>query len=374
VQESRHPEIFLGMISGTSRDGVDAVLVDLAGEARLIAARCLPYPADLADALRCAIEKGSRPADDHMASLDRELGAFFAKAALTVIDEAGLTPSELTAIGSHGQTVWHDPDAAEPETIQLGSPALIAGLTGVTTVGQFRQADLSLGGQGAPLAPLLHRALLRPRRGLRAVVNLGGIANVSLLDAHGGVTGFDTGPANCLLDAWISRHRGLAFDEDGRWSASGRVAPDLLSALLADPYFYRPPPKSTGLEYFNASWLERQLSGRNCLPEDVQATLAELSAATVALALKSHGSGARPGDILVCGGGVHNTDLMKRLRRYLPKIEISTTADHGIEPDWVEGILFAWLARERLAERPQETPGITGAREAVLLGEVFTAP
>jgi anhydro-N-acetylmuramic acid kinase len=264
--------------------------------------------------------------------------------------------------------VWHAPDGPRPESIQLGSPTLIAQRTGIRTVGDFRRADIAAGGQGAPLAPLLHRALFRPASGTRAVLNLGGIANVSIIDREGGVIGFDTGPANCLLDAWIRRHRGEALDRDGAWAAGGTMDPGLLDALLADPYFGRRGPKSTGTEYFNLSWLEPVLDRRQsgATPADVQATLAELTAATVADAIRPFA----PTDVLVCGGGVHNGDLLRRLRRRLPGTPLRSTAEAGLDPDWVEGVLFAWLARERVAGRPQDTRRITGAREAVLLGSV----
>jgi anhydro-N-acetylmuramic acid kinase len=235
------------------------------------------------------------------------------------------------------------------------------------TVGDFRRADLEAGGQGAPLAPLLHRALFRPSRGRRAVLNLGGIANVSLLEDDGRVSGFDTGPANCLLDAWIRAHLGEAFDAAGAWAASGRADPALLERLLADPYFARRGPKSTGIEYFNLGWLRAGLQGFELSAKDVQSTLAELTAASVAAVV----SPLAPADILVCGGGVHNRDLLRRLQNRLPGTPIRSTADCGLEPDWIEAVLFAWLARERLAGRPLDTRSITGARKPVLLGEIF---
>jgi anhydro-N-acetylmuramic acid kinase len=365
-------ELYLGMISGTSRDGVDAALVAFpAGQPLLRAAICLPYPAELAARLERLASSGGRPAAADLPGLDAAIAGHFADSALRLLHESGVIAASVRAIGSHGQTVWHEPTGPRPESIQLGSPALIAQRTRICTVGDFRRADIAAGGQGAPLAPLLHRALFRPAGGTRAVLNLGGIANISIIDRDGGVIGFDTGPANCLLDAWIRRHRDQALDHDGAWSASGTVVPGLLEALLADPYFARPGPKSTGTEYFNLDWLQRILdrpppvAGRPG-PADVQATLAELTAATVADAVRPFG----PADLLVCGGGVHNSDLLRRLRARLPDAAVRSTAESGLDPDWVEAMLFAWLARERLANRPQDTRRITGARAAVLLGSV----
>lgn len=365
-------ELYLGMISGTSRDGVDAVLAAFpAGQPQLRAALCLPYPSDLAARLERLVAGGRRPVAADLSALDADIAGHFADAAQRLLREAGVAPASVRAIGSHGQTVWHAPDGPRPESIQLGSPTLIAQRTGIRTVGDFRRADIAAGGQGAPLAPLLHRALFRPASGTRAVLNLGGIANVSIIDREGGVIGFDTGPANCLLDAWIRRHRGEALDRDGAWAAGGTADPGLLEALLADPYFGKRGPKSTGTEYFNLPWLERLLErcrpgAHPHAPADVQATLAELTAATVADAIRPFA----PADLLVCGGGVHNGDLLRRLRRRLPGTPVRSTAEAGLDPDWVEGVLFAWLARERVAGRPQDTRRITGAREAVLLGSV----
>lgn len=365
--------LYIGMISGTSRDGVDAALVDFAEKRPdLRAALCLPYPEGLAARLEALSASGRRPGDDTLRELDADLARHFADAALELLGKAGCETAVVRAIGSHGQTAWHEPNGPDPVSIQLGGPALIARQTGITTVGDFRRADIEAGGQGAPLAPLLHRALFQPASGVRGVLNLGGIANISVIDADGKVSGFDTGPANCLLDAWIRRHRGAAFDGDGAWAAGGRVDTDLLETLLADPYFGKPGPKSTGTEYFNLAWLEPLLDAhaggaRRWEPADVQATLAELTAASVADAVRPFA----PADLLTCGGGVHNGDLLRRLQRRLPGIPLRSTAAAGLDPDWVEAVLFAWLARERLAGRPQDTRRITGAREPVLLGSVF---
>jgi len=361
--------LFVGMISGTSRDGVDAALVTFSdGAPQVRTALCRPYPHTLAERLDAALATGRRPATAVREELDKALSTHFANTALDLLREAGVEAGRVAAIGSHGQTVWHQPDGPRPESIQLGDPAGIARRTGIVTVGDFRRADVEAGGQGAPLAPLLHRALFRPETGARVVLNLGGIANVSVLDADGRVSGFDTGPANCLLDAWIRRCRGEAFDRDGRWAAGGRPDAAALDRLLADPWFARPGPKSTGTEHFNLTWVQGRL-GALPEPADLQATLAELTAVSIADAIGP----LAPADVLVCGGGVHNADLLRRLGRRLPGIPLRSTATCGLDPDWVEAVLFAWLARERLAGRPQDTRGITGARAPVLLGRVFEA-
>lgn len=369
MNESR---LFVGLISGTSRDGVDAALVAFdEHRPRLLASACMPYPPSLAESLAQMVDAAVRPAEDARRQLDPMLVEVFADAVRNVLEQAGVAPAdasrEVAAIGSHGQTVWHDPDANPAESIQLGSPAALANATGLTTVGFFRQADLDAGGQGAPLAPLLHRELFRPASGCRVVVNLGGIANLSIVGAGGEVSGFDTGPANCLMDAWTRRHLGRPYDEDGAWAVSGQIDPALLGRLLDDPYFRRAPPKSTGVEYFNLNWLDQRLQGRETLPVDVQATLCELSAHTVASSLPAD----EPGHILVCGGGSHNSQLLRRIAD-LSGRPVETTATAGLHPDWVEAVLFAWLARERLAGRAQDTRSITGAVTPVVLGEVFS--
>lgn len=356
-------EFFIGMLSGTSRDGADLALVTFEDDRpRLSHALCLPYPDAIADALRAMIDSGRRPASAQALSLHRDLGHFFASGVSRLLQQASLDATEISAIGSHGQTAWHEP----PESIQLGDPALIAAETGIVTVGQFRQADLETGGQGAPLAPLLHRALFAPEAGQRGVLNLGGIANLSLLAADGTVRGFDTGPGNCLLDAWIRRHQGNAFDDGGAWASRGTVIQPVLMTLLEDPWFSRPPPKSTGVEYFNLRWLEAGAELAAFDVADIQATLSELTAQSIANALPPELA-----EVLVCGGGVHNADLLQRLRARRPDCTIESTETHGVDPDAVEAMLFAWLARERLAGRAQDTTSITGASRPVLLGSIY---
>ena len=368
-------DLYVGLISGTSMDGIDAVVADFSHrQPEVLAAATLPFEPDL----RTALDELRTAPDDfptaRLARMDAHLGDALGRAALGIIAGAGLEPAAIAAIGTHGQTVLHRPDERWPHTLQIGDPYRIASRAGITTVADFRRADMAAGGQGAPLAPLLHRALFASPEETRAVLNLGGIANLTLLAADGDVSGFDTGPANCLLDDWYRRHHDGRYDVGGRWASSGRVDETWLHDLLDEPYFSRQPPKSTGIEYFSRGWLDRHLpewAGQR--PADVQATLAELTARSVAGALKGENT-PPPEHLLVCGGGVHNHDLLERLARHLPAMKVTSTADHGVDPDYVEAVLFAWLARERLAARPVDTRTITGARVPILAGTIIAAP
>ncbi|MEM1411136.1 MAG: anhydro-N-acetylmuramic acid kinase [Pseudomonadota bacterium] len=365
------PALYIGLISGTSRDGLDAALVDLSQEhPRLLKAACTPYPESLRAELDHLLDLGRRPQTAECMGLDMALGGFFADACQGLLDDAGQSASAVMAIGSHGQTVWHEPNGPDPVSLQIGNAEVLSRQTGLTVVSDFRSADLALGGQGAPLAPLLHRGLFG-RLAPCAVLNLGGIANLTLLEPDGAVSGFDTGPANCLLDSWCLSRRGEPFDDDGAWAASGQVLTELLEQWLEDPYFALPTPKSTGLEHFNRSWLAQRLQGDEA-PEDVQRTLMALTVESVAQALERHATLAGP--VLVCGGGVHNGFLMRELAARLPDRTVESTQAHGIDPDWVEAVLFAWLAQQRLADQLQDTAPITGARAPALLGRVTPAP
>ncbi len=363
-------ELFIGLISGTSRDGVDAALVDFRSN-RPVALEilCTPYPARLRHELDELLIRGERPPAAAVSELDTRLGEFFGAQALALLEKAGRHSADIQGIGSHGQTIWHEPGGPTPISWQLGSGAVIARATGITTVSDFRTADVLAGGQGAPLAPLLHHHLFRPDQGRVTVLNLGGIANLTLLDSHGGVAGFDSGPANCLMDIWIQQQQGQGFDDRGAWAASGEVLPGLLERCLSDPYFETSPPKSTGLERFNRAWLASQLGQQDHEPRDVQRTLAELTVRTITDSL---GRWPAINRLLVCGGGVHNEFLMSLLSDRLNPIPVESTAATGIGPDWVEAILFAWLARERLLEHRQDTRRITGASGPVLLGNIHT--
>ena len=367
-------DYYIGLISGTSMDGIDAVLVRFEPACRVLAQINAPYSAPMMRALDSLRHDPDAFPVASMARLDAELGDAFAAAALAVMQQANVQPQAIRAIGSHGQTVLHraGPQDHPAHTLQIGDPHRIAATTGIVTVADFRRADLAAGGQGAPLAPLIHQALLADSGEYRVVVNLGGIANLTRLHPKRAVSGFDTGPANCFLDAWYRRHHSGRFDRGGHWAASGKVDTSWLKRLMSEPYFSLPPPKSTGIEYFSLAWLEERLPDWAAKrPEDVQATLAEFTAISLVEAITQDDTG--PDRLLVCGGGVHNHDLLERIRRQIA-CPVQSTGDFGLDPDIVEATLFAWLARERLNERPVKTGSITGANQPILAGAIFQPP
>ncbi|KAF1687065.1 anhydro-N-acetylmuramic acid kinase [Pseudoxanthomonas broegbernensis] len=367
--------LFIGLISGTSADGIDAALVEFPGAnategLRLHAARVHAWAPALRERL-VALGQGGEPASlDELGRLDVQVAQAFATAALALLEDAGVASARVAAIGSHGQTARHRPHGDAPFTMQLGDGSVIAERTGIATVADFRRRDVAAGGQGAPLVPAFHAALLHAPHEDRAVLNLGGIGNYTLLPRTGQVRGFDTGPANALLDAWCLRHTGAAYDADGAFAASGTVDDALLARLLGEPWFAQPPPKSTGREQFHLDWVQAGLRGGES-PADVQATLLELSAATLADALRAHQPGTAR--VLACGGGVRNGPLMRRIAARLPGVAVESTAAHGLDPDFVEAMAFAWLAREALAGRPGNLPAVTGARGPRVLGVVHPA-
>jgi len=365
---------FAGAISGTSMDGIDCALVDLAGaRPELIHTHFTP----MLEPLRQRLLTLCHPDTTNLVSLgslDIEIGRQFATAINTLLDGAGVGPGQVRAIGSHGQTVYHQPEGDTPFTLQIGDPNTIACSTGITTVADFRRMDMAAGGQGAPLAPLFHQAcFLHPTRN-RAVLNVGGIANLTLLPAGdtGPVCGFDTGPANVLMDLWIQQHLGENYDQAGRWARSGNAHQELLQQCLSEPYFSRPHPKSTGRELFNPDWLHRRLDAVGAMPpEDVQATLLELSARSISDALET----AMPSceEVILCGGGAHNTALLARLGELMGRARILTSDTLGIPADWVEAACFAWLAKQNLESRPVDCTRLTGACRPCVLGGRYQA-
>lgn len=366
---------YVGLMSGTSMDGVDAALIEIdESDCKLVETRGHEFPAALKTRLSAALapDVGAQ----EVWELDKLLGELFAAATVLLLRQAGVDAASVRAVGSHGQTVFHQPDGTSPHTVQLGDPSTIAYQTGITTVADFRRKDMAAGGQGAPLAPAFHAAIFSAPGVARGVLNLGGIANLSVLPVQRGdaVSGFDTGPANTLLDGWIARHLGRDHDSDGTWASSGEPVAELLDVMLSEPYFGLPPPKSTGRELFNQAWVDRALArtapaASNLAPQDVQSTLSELTAASVASACRQHAPALE--QLLVCGGGAHNADLLARLRRCLPACEVATTADLGWDPDWIEAAAFGWLAHQRLEGRAGNLPAVTGAREPVVLGGVY---
>jgi anhydro-N-acetylmuramic acid kinase len=379
--------LYIGLMSGTSADAIDAALLRLppGGGFELLATHAHPLPAELKNRIAALCEPGAGVAGealrerdrlDELGALDTRLGELFAQAALALLAKTGHRPVEIRAIGSHGQTLRHRPAGADPFTLQLGNPAVIAERTGITTVADFRRRDLAAGGQGAPLAPAFHAFAFRAARCARAILNIGGIANLTYLPAGEStetVLGFDTGPGNTLLDQWIRRTLGEDYDRDGAWAAGGRPQAALLEVLLADPYFRRLPPKSTGREYFHLGWLERALAhfAAPPSPQDVQATLLALTARSIAQALREYLPPV--GELFVCGGGAHNRALLARLAEELPGIPVRTTDSLGLAPDWVEAAAFAWLAHRTLEGLPGNLPSVTGAARAVILGGIYKA-
>jgi len=367
---------YIGLISGTSADGIDAALVRFDGgdntplHAELIAARTLPWQPDVRARLVWLGQGGALDSLDELGELDAQVGEAFAEAALAILETAGIERSQVAAIGSHGQTVRHRPYVAHPFSLQIGDAARIVERTGITTIADFRRRDIAAGGHGAPLLPALHHALLHDPGEQRAVLNLGGIANLTLLPSDGAVRGFDTGPANALMDLWCHEHTGRPYDEAGAWGATGQVDAALLERLLGDPWFAQPPPKSSGREHFQRKWLAPHLRS-GAVPVEVQATLRELTARTIAEAL--HASQPDTQRVLVCGGGVHNPVLMETLRQVLPGVALASTAEFGLDPDHVEAMGFAWLARQTLAGKPGNLPTVTGAAGPRILGAIYPA-
>ena len=364
--------LYIGLMSGTSVDGVDGVLARLHNgqPPQVLASASLPMPENL----RRELLELNTPGDDELARAAlaaNALARLYAQAVAALLKDAGVAADAVSAIGAHGQTVRHRPDLGY--TLQLNAPALLAELTGIAVVADFRSRDVAAGGQGAPLVPPFHAAIFGASHG-RAVLNLGGIANVTLLAAGQPARGFDTGPANVFLDGWCQRHLGLPYDADGRWAATGQVLAPLLEQLIAsEPWFGLPPPKSTGRDLFNMQWLDSRLAGFDGpkpAPQDVQATLQRLTARTVANAIDAAAAGTR--EVFVCGGGARNAGLMRELAYCLQR-PVQATDVLGVPAQQVEALAFAWLAQAHLEGRPAGLPAVTGARGARILGALYPA-
>jgi len=363
--------LYVGLMSGTSMDGIDAALVRLGnGQCDTIATAHYPYPKDLRQALTVASREPHTTTVDTIGDLDHWVGLCFSDATNTLLEAARTQPAAVRAIGSHGQTLRHRPHAERPFTLQIGDPNIIANRTGITTIADFRRRDLAAGGEGAPLTPAFHQWLFADKSVSRVVLNIGGIANITVLPGNGGeVSGFDTGPGNGLMDAWTQQEQNRPFDDGGVWARSGEVHLDLLSRMQADPYFSLQPPKSTGFEHFNLDWLVQHASGGAIAAADIQATLLALTARTIANAIEQHA--AAVDEILVCGGGIHNMSLMDNLQLLLDPIKCLSTAEYGLNPDWVEAVAFAWLARQTLLQQPGNLPTVTGAGAPQVLGGIY---
>lgn len=372
-------ERYIGLMSGTSADGIDATLIefDQRGQLTITGHIETPYPSDIRQSVLDLCQPGDNEVEQ-LGQLDQRLGHAFASAVNQLLQQCRLSANEVQGIGSHGQTVRHHPKGSieHPFTLQIGDPNLIAELTGITTVADFRRRDMAVGGGGAPLAPAFHEAVFSSANERRVIVNIGGIANATDLGSER-ASGFDTGPGNTLMDGWIQRHHGHTYDSCGQWAQSGRIHPQLLQQLLAHPYFAALPPKSTGREDFNLHWLDAQLAvfikthPQERLPsEDVQATILELTATGIIEAIDRHIP--RHDHLYICGGGALNTALMDRLAQ-LSQVPVSTTAALGIDPQQVEGAAFAWLAKQTLHHLTGNKPAATGARKEVILGGIYPA-
>ena len=368
------PEYYVGLMSGTSMDGIDAVVVDFSsGETpELICSYSHLWPDEV---YKEVLAVRDIPDDqlDQLHALDIRLGEIFAEATLALLDKAKLSAKDIIAIGNHGQTIRHRPDAAQPFSLQIGDAKTLSQKTGICVVSDFRTADIKAGGQGAPLAPAFHKAIFRSEDENRGILNIGGIANLTVLPADNSkpITGFDTGPGNNMMDAWISRHSDKTFDKNGDFARSGKINQALLKQCLNDDYFKTPPPKSTGFEQFNLNWFNQQLKNSGCKKlsaADIQASLCELTARSIAEAVVS--TTADINHLLVCGGGVHNGYLMERTQHALPNCTVESTQACGVNPDWVEAMAFAWLAKRTINQQAGNLPSVTGATKAVILGSI----
>lgn len=365
--------LFIGLMSGTSLDGVDVALVAFNHDSsadqhspRVLHTHFLAYPLSLRQQI-LALQHPTENELETTALMANTLAILYAEAVNQLLAIHQVSPEKITAIGCHGQTIRHRPE--QQFTLQIGSAPLLAELTNITVVADFRSRDIAAGGQGAPLVPAFHQAVFASYQENRALINIGGIANITYLPKTGEVLGFDSGPGNMLLDAWIMQHKNLAFDADGAWASSGQVIEPLLAAMLAEPYFTLPPPKSTGRDLFNDAWLAQKLSGKNYHAQDVARTLVELSAQTIHNALLANCD--MVDSVYLCGGGARNTLLKNRLQTLLPQTKVETTAALGIGVDWLEAIAFAWLAQQCLQQKTANLPQVTGAKGARILGAIY---
>lgn len=361
--------LYIGIMSGTSLDGIDICLLDVDPHCQLIASHYVAMPADLKESLLSLCSSGADEIN-RAALAEQQWAQLAAQGVQQLLAQTHTPAAQVRAIGSHGQTIRHEP--AKQFTVQIGSPALLAELTGICVVSHFRQRDIAAGGQGAPLVPAFHEMLFQQQRKPCAVLNIGGFSNVTLLTERHETSGFDCGPGNVLMDAWIQRKQNCAFDKDGAWAASGTVNQALLEHMLSEPFFATQGPKSTGRELFNLPWLENILAQHSVIAEhDVQATLCEFTARTISQAITL--AQANTQVVWVCGGGAHNKDLLERLRRLMPQCSVQSTDALGISADWMEAMAFAWLAHCCLEGIASNRPAVTGAKGLRVLGAIYPA-
>lgn len=371
--------LYLGMMPGTSLDGVDLALVDFFEKPNLVASAFVPMPEDLRANLAELLKSGETSLQK-LGEIDHHLGVLYADCVNDFLVKNQLEASQITAIGCHGQTVWHAPQGNFPFTMQIGDMNIVAARTGITTVGDFRRKDMAMGGQGAPLVPAFHEAVFARPNQFTVVLNIGGISNISVLDPKSETIGYDVSVGNALMDSWIEKHLGKRYDKNAEWAKTGEVISELLAEMLSEPFLQLPPPKSTGRELFNLAWLEKQFANltakspassvANFKPEDIQYTLAEFTAQSITRELSQWKN--EPNKVLlVCGGGARNPLLMERFNVLLPDWHVGTTNDYGVDVDYVEAAAFAWLAFQRMENLPSNMPSVTGASQAVSLGVIF---
>ncbi len=358
-------ELYIGLMSGTSMDGVDVALCEVSSEnCTLIASLDHPFPEKLKEEILLMINGATTL--QQVGEVNQRLGVLFADATNALLKQENIAPESVTAIGSHGQTLWHRPKGEHPFSMQLGDANIIAAKTGIDVVSDLRSKDIALGGEGAPFAPVFHQSLFQSTSKTVGVLNIGGMANLSVLGDE--IIGFDTGPGNVLMDLWVRRQKDFGFDRDGQWAKGGKVDKPLLQELLSDAYFKKEAPKSTGRELFNLQWLGKVLrSHRIVTAENVQRTLLEFTVQSIAMEVKKYGVE----QLLVCGGGVKNSFLMERLAQNLEGVEVSSTDEHGVSSEHMEAMLFAWLAYKRMHRERVEMKSITGARSDGVLGGVY---
>lgn len=375
AHETHKKGLFVGVMSGTSADGADAVLVQISkdNKMKLLATYSLDYPTSIREDI-IKLYSSNAHEIDHMGALDVKLGRFYATVINKLLEKTDITRDEITAVGCHGQTIRHRPESASnptPFTIQIGDPNVIASQTMIRVVADFRRKDIALGGQGAPLVPAFHKAIFSSDSKDRCIVNIGGISNITILSKDT-ITGFDTGPGNALLDSWVKLHRGCEFDDNGTFARRGSVDTQLLNNLLSYRFFNKPAPKSTGREEFHLDWLSTYLTDLSVKPspQDVQATLVELTAKSISHAVKSQ---CRAAEVYMCGGGTKNSFLLERIQANLPRktFNVENTSAIGVDPQWVEAMAFAWLAKQRVNNLPGNLPACTGASRLAVLGSLY---
>jgi anhydro-N-acetylmuramic acid kinase len=362
-------QLFIGLMSGTSLDGVDAALVEFHSAGKSCQVACtyfLPYPPELRIEL-LALHNSSENELERSTLLANQLSCLYAETINQLLVKADVDRAQIVAIGCHGQTIRHRPELGF--TVQIVNPALLTELTDITVVADFRSRDIAAGGQGAPLVPAFHQAVFADKALNRVIINIGGIANLTHLPTNGIIRGFDSGPGNMLMDAWTELHTGKAYDDSGNWASTGEVIDNLLTYLLAEPYFNEAPPKSTGRDLFNLAWLQKHLKLEYKI-EDVQRTLLELTARSIAAAVSQHCG--QPDEIYLCGGGSFNSALLQRLQQLLQPIKIGLSDDLGVNANSVEAAAFAWLARQTMNQAAGNMPEVTGAKGARILGAIYT--